>query len=99
MSRSATRPSVQRGHVVLVDRFPFSDGRGAKTRPAVVIDTKPGRLIVLGLYSKPGRRRRPIRACASNGLDRDSFVDPRPVEVHTAQVVSVLGYDSSGDLA
>jgi mRNA-degrading endonuclease toxin of MazEF toxin-antitoxin module len=94
-----THVSVRAGHVLLIDRFPFSDGRGAKTRPAVVVDSKPGRLIVAGIYSGPGHRRRPFRASTGNGLNRDGYVDLRPVEVHTTQIVSVLGYDSWGEFA
>ena len=83
--KNSVRYAARLRDIVLIDNFPYEDGSGKKTRPALVVGIDRGLVIVRGLYSRP-RAGRALIPRQVTGLDRDSYLGPA-VTVPTYKVI------------
>ena len=83
---------IHPGAIVHVDRFPYEeDPTQGKPRYVLVIATNGNSVIVRGIYTQPRRHRQVIRATYETGLDHDSYLDARLVELRTHRINQYIG--------
>ena len=81
---------------------PFEDGKGEKTRPAVVVSASSREVVVLPTTTSAKRHRFPasyVELCdlESAGISRPSGVSSRTVTLDRIELVDIVGYLSDED--